>query len=80
MKAHLLITAVLTLVTINCFSQSAPKKRDQKKASPPQTKTAIINPAIKQLTITKTSSLSNNHPTAKLVDTALLKNRAVKPK
>ena len=80
MKTHFLITAVLTLVTINCFSQSAPKKRNQKKASPPQIKTAVINPAIKQVTITKTSSSSNNHLTAKLVDTALLKNREIKHK
>jgi len=60
MKTHFLITAVLTLVTINCFSQSAPKKRNQKKASPLQTKTGIINPAIKKVTLTKTSSSSNN--------------------
>jgi hypothetical protein len=77
MKTHFLITAVLTLVTINCFSQSTPK-RDQKKASP-QTKTAIINPAIKQVIITKTSPSSNNR-TSKLVDTTLLKNRAIKHK
>ena len=80
MKTHFLITAVVTLVTINCFSQSAPKKRNQKKAPLPQTKIAVINPAIKQVTTSKTSSSSNNHPTAKLVDTALLKNRAIKPK